>query len=220
MKNRTKGFAIFAALIAVLAFIIVSVYDNTFFHKGLEYVLYMMGYGDTTANDITQFFLAILGMLLVGVISSFITVNFIEQKSKIKTDKQFTLEIGENNRAYISVRTKRWELYDIDVKLIYSLDGVTYEESGGRFPYWKGKSRTVLEFDLRLTGVEVHSLSSALFGICARAISHKASSLVSSFCSQICSKIARREVRAVLSEQIFVAKRKSPRAILASFQGL
>ncbi len=115
--------ALLGALIA-LWFLDHSIVDN-----GLEFLIYMIGYGDTSANILIRLILAVLGILLVGVFSSYITLIFIEQKSKLTISKRFYFQFGDQPTAHFTIKTKRWELYDVEVKLIYRFRGHTYKSS-------------------------------------------------------------------------------------------
>ncbi len=114
----------------------------------LEYVLYTIGYGEL--NDCclyTQLFMAILGIILVSLISSYITVFFIEQKSKLKVGKKFNICTDKISKAVVILKTKLWNLYDIEIKLIYSYNGHFYEESQ-RIPYLGKHSQKEVTFDI------------------------------------------------------------------------
>ncbi len=123
-------------------------FDHGLFDRSLGFLLYMIGYGEAEGSVLTRFILAVAGIFLVGIFSSYITVTLLEQKSKLRIDNRLHLTLSETPKAWLPLKTRRWEIFDVQIKLIYWHKNTAYEETVAHLPYWNKKSP--LDIDLNL----------------------------------------------------------------------
>ena len=126
----------------------------------IDFVLYLLGFGDLTLEDhYLQAVFSTLGLFAVTLLSSVFTVNLFELRSKVRIGSH--LIIKSKRSAKVELRAAGRDIYDLTAKLICKCGrDVTAEEQ--QFPFVAKKSSQELTFEI-VPG-------SVIFSICGRSI--------------------------------------------------
>lgn len=112
----------------------------------IDFVLYLLGFGDLTLEDhYLQAVFSTLGLFAVTLLSSVFTVNLFELRSKVRIGSH--LIIKSKRSAKVELRSAGRDIYDLTAKLICKCGrDVTAEEQ--QFPFVAKKSSQELTFEI------------------------------------------------------------------------
>lgn len=112
----------------------------------IDFVLYLLGFGDLTLEDhYLQAVFSTLGLFAVTLLSSVFTVNLFELRSKVRIGSHLIIKSKRSTK--VELRAAGRDIYDLTAKLICKCGrDVTAEEQ--QFPFVAKKSSQELTFEI------------------------------------------------------------------------